>query len=77
MRIMRHNNCKAFEINRGPTPTRTGLTKKRKQRSEIELLTMDFLANGGEVKELSSEVVGGPSSPAAVHSTSNLYARGE
>lgn len=41
------------EINIGTGQTRK--RDKRKHSAEIELLTRDFLANGGEVKELSSE----------------------
>lgn len=63
---MRHPNEKPFEINRGG---RIGIghtrrkSKKAKQ-AEIELLTQDFLMNGGEIQELPSEHIESKFNPA-------------
>lgn len=53
--MTRHPNCKPMHVvaDTRPAVSMSGQTK-RAQHSEIELLTRDFLANGGEVKQLPS-----------------------
>lgn len=61
----RHLNCKPMTIigDRKPAVSMSQQTKRGLQ-AEIELLTRDYLANGGEIKQLASEQVRPMRSPA-------------
>lgn len=61
----RHPNCKPMSIlaDTRPAVSMSGQTK-RAQHSEIELLTRDFLASGGKVKQLDSQQASTTTRPA-------------
>lgn len=64
--MSRHSNCKAYEINRAGS-IGTGHTRfktKKAKQAEIELLTQDFLMNGGQIQELPSEHIESKWNPA-------------
>ncbi|WP_328186951.1 hypothetical protein [Marinobacter sp. OP 3.4] len=52
--MTRHPNCKPEQIMR-PVAVSMSQQSRRSARAEIELLTQDFVANGGKVTELPSQ----------------------
>lgn len=53
--MTRHPNCKPVSLGEHkPAVSMSGQTK-RAQHSEIELLTRDYLANGGEIEQVQTQ----------------------